>query len=194
MDVTRTPLSGSHRDRVVIAAVELVNALAPGSAYGHEFVPALSPVEVAATANAAFIGFSDSYARFEPGNAPATLALAVGLHRVFVALGANRVADAVSMLNTMLKKHQSALHLSPKEPWSLHYHDHSLPAPAGWGTGCAAALGSFVSSGHWHYLGSCEAAVCDRIFLDTTRNTSRRFCSVRCQNREKVRAFRERLS
>lgn len=193
MDATRTPLSGSHRDRVVVAAIELVNALAPGSAYGHEFAPQLTPVEVAATASSAFTGFSDSQSDFVSEYARETLALAASLHGIFVALGEDRATDAVPLLNAILREHPSSLHLSLEEPWSLHYHDHTLPAHAGWSTGCAAALGSFISSGHWHYLGSCDAVACDRVFLDITRNTSRRFCSVRCQNREKVRAFRGRL-
>lgn len=192
MDSTRTPLSGSHRDRVVIATIDLVNALAPGSAHGHLFIPKLSPAEVASTASAAFTGFSDSQTGFEPRYAAETLTLAESLHRVFLALGAGRVTEAFPLLNAMLREHPSALHLSVDEPWSLHYHDHTLPAHAGWSTGCAAALGSFISSGHWHYLGTCDAVACDRVFLDVTRNTSRRFCSVRCQNREKVRAYRRR--
>ncbi|MFU8945413.1 CGNR zinc finger domain-containing protein [Mycetocola zhadangensis] len=194
MDTTRTQLSGSHRDRVVVAAIELVNALAPGSAHGHQFVPELSPTDVAAAANAAFNGFSDSQADFSPAYARETLALAASLQRIFLALAAGEVTGAVPLLNAMLREHPSALHLSQDEPWSLHYHDHTLPAHAGWSTGCAAALSSFISSGHWNYLGSCHAVACDRIFLDVTRNTSRRFCSVRCQNREKVRAYRQRLS
>jgi predicted RNA-binding Zn ribbon-like protein len=179
---------------MVVAAIELVNALAPGSAHGHQFVPELSPVEVAAAANSAFDGFSDSQADFHPAYARETLGLAVSLQRIFFALGAGQVTNAVPLLNTMLREHPSALHLSQDEPWSLHYHDHTLPAHAGWSTGCAAALSSFISSGHWNYLGSCHAVACDRIFLDVTRNTSRRFCSVGCQNREKVRAYRQRLS
>jgi predicted RNA-binding Zn ribbon-like protein len=194
MDTTRTPLSGSHRDRMVIAAIELVNSIAPGSAHGHQFEPELSPADIAAAANSAFDGFSDSQADFDAAHSRQTLALAISLHRVFLALGAGRVTDAVPLLNTMLREHPSALHLSQDEPWSLHYHDHTLPAHAGWSTGCAAALSSFISSGPWNYLGSCQAAACDRIFLDVTRNTSRRFCSVRCQNREKVRAYRQRLA
>jgi predicted RNA-binding Zn ribbon-like protein len=193
MDATRTPLSGSHRDRVVLAAIDLVNALAPGHAHGHVFAPGLSPVDVTNTANAAFAGFSDSQSEFEPRHAQESLDLALSLQRIFFALGSERVPEAIALLNMMLGKYPSALHLSVDEPWSLHYHDHTLPAHAGWSTGCAAALASFVSSGHWAYLGTCEAIACDRVFLDSTRNTSRRFCSVRCQNREKVRAFRRRL-
>jgi predicted RNA-binding Zn ribbon-like protein len=177
-----------------MAAIELVNELAPGSAHGHSFEPELSPAEVAHVANSAFADFAESQIGFEPQHARETLALAISLHHIFLALGADRVTDAIPLLNTMLQQHPSALHLSLDEPWSFHYHDHTLPAPAGWSTGCAAALGSFISSGHWHYLGSCDAVACDRVYLDVTRNTSRRFCSVRCQNREKVRAFRQRLA
>ncbi len=41
-------------------------------------------------------------------------------------------------------------------------------------------------------LGVCTAPHCDRVYVDTTRNGSRRFCSTACQNRVKAAAFRER--
>jgi predicted RNA-binding Zn ribbon-like protein len=32
------------------------------------------------------------------------------------------------------------------------------------------------------------------VFIDDTKNRSRRFCTKRCQNRDKVRAFRLRAA
>ena len=43
-------------------------------------------------------------------------------------------------------------------------------------------------------FGICVAANCDRVFVDTSKNASRRFCSLVCQNRTKVAAFRARKS
>jgi predicted RNA-binding Zn ribbon-like protein len=39
-------------------------------------------------------------------------------------------------------------------------------------------------------LGVCSAERCDRVYVDTSRNGSRRFCSTACQNRVKAAAFR----
>jgi predicted RNA-binding Zn ribbon-like protein len=41
-------------------------------------------------------------------------------------------------------------------------------------------------------LGVCSAESCDRVFVDTSRNGTRRFWSTACQNRIKAAAFRHR--
>ena len=41
-------------------------------------------------------------------------------------------------------------------------------------------------------LGTCASTDCDRVFLDGSKNASRRFCSTTCQNRVKATAFRLR--
>jgi predicted RNA-binding Zn ribbon-like protein len=41
-------------------------------------------------------------------------------------------------------------------------------------------------------LRHCAAAPCRDVFVDTSRNRTRRFCSDRCANRYNVAAFRER--
>ena len=41
-------------------------------------------------------------------------------------------------------------------------------------------------------LGVCSASACDRVYVDVSRNGTRRFCSIACQNRVKAAAFRER--
>jgi predicted RNA-binding Zn ribbon-like protein len=41
-------------------------------------------------------------------------------------------------------------------------------------------------------LGVCSAERCDRVYVDTSRNSRRRFCSTACQNRVKAAAFRAR--
>ena len=41
-------------------------------------------------------------------------------------------------------------------------------------------------------LGVCADASCDGLVLDLSRNRSRRFCSVRCANRNAAAAYRAR--
>jgi len=41
-------------------------------------------------------------------------------------------------------------------------------------------------------LGSCAAARCTRVFVDTSPNHSRRYCSERCATRANVAAYRAR--
>jgi predicted RNA-binding Zn ribbon-like protein len=41
-------------------------------------------------------------------------------------------------------------------------------------------------------LGVCQAACCDRVYIDVLRGRRRRYCSKACQNRSSVAAFRAR--
>ena len=41
-------------------------------------------------------------------------------------------------------------------------------------------------------LGVCDAAGCDHVFVDTSPNQSRRYCSDRCSSRANVAAYRAR--
>jgi predicted RNA-binding Zn ribbon-like protein len=67
-------------------------------------------------------------------------------------------------------------------------------------TGIDAALGRLViavhhamADGSWERLKACRASDCEWAFIDSARNHSRAWCSMKsCGNREKARAFRER--
>ena len=41
-------------------------------------------------------------------------------------------------------------------------------------------------------LGVCDAGSCTNVFVDTSPNQSRRYCSDRCSSRENVAAYRAR--
>ena len=41
-------------------------------------------------------------------------------------------------------------------------------------------------------LGLCQAVKCENVFVDTSPNQSRRYCSDRCSSRANVAAFRAR--
>jgi predicted RNA-binding Zn ribbon-like protein len=186
--------SGSHRDHVVEASIELVNLLAPGYSGGYAYAPPADVDELARLGNDAFAQFNGSWPPFEAREGTELTELATALHQVFLNLAEQDVGSAVPLINELLRAYPASPHVSTSPPWSLHYHDHSLPAVPAWQIACAAALGSFVSSGAWQYIGRCEAERCDRVFIDDTKNRSRRFCTKRCQNRDKVRAFRLRAA
>jgi predicted RNA-binding Zn ribbon-like protein len=75
-----------------------------------------------------------------------------------------------------------------------------IPALVPAAAGAAGALGRIVAAvqasvadGSWHRLKACRAEDCEWAFVDTARNQSRAWCSMRsCGNREKARAFRRR--
>ena len=59
-----------------------------------------------------------------------------------------------------------------------------------WTAICAEGLARMIGAGDAGRLGTCAADGCRRVFLDGSRNASRRFCSTTCQNRAKTAAFR----
>lgn len=57
---------------------------------------------------------------------------------------------------------------------------------------CAEALARLIGAGGEGRFGLCDSGRCDRVFLDGSKNGSRRFCSTTCQNRVKAASFRRR--
>jgi predicted RNA-binding Zn ribbon-like protein len=50
-----------------------------------------------------------------------------------------------------------------------------------------------VASGRWRAVRECDSDTCTWMFLDTSKNHSRRWCEMaRCGNRDKVQRFRAR--
>ena len=50
-----------------------------------------------------------------------------------------------------------------------------------------------VASGRWRAVRECASDTCTWMFLDTSKNHSRRWCEMaRCGNRDKVQRFRAR--
>jgi predicted RNA-binding Zn ribbon-like protein len=70
--------------------------------------------------------------------------------------------------------------------------------PAATGAGAAlgvilAAVAATMADGSWERLKACRDETCRWAFLDTAKNRSRAWCSMRsCGNRAKVRAYRDR--
>jgi predicted RNA-binding Zn ribbon-like protein len=95
--------------------------------------------------------------------------------------------DAEAMLeklNPLLAEGQLSLQLSEDLDWRFSLEDIKL----------AAALGiALTLQEHGHEcLRACASSPCQDVFVDTSRNKTRRFCSERCANRYNVAAFRDR--
>ena len=95
---------------------------------------------------------------------------------------------------TLLRDYRSSPQLSRHdgEPWHLHFSSSTSGAGTEWGAGCATGLAVVVDEQATGRLGVCRADGCDRVYVDVSRNASRRFCSEACLNRTKVAAFRAR--
>lgn len=79
---------------------------------------------------------------------------------------------------------------------SGHPHLHFEPTGASmssWlGATTAMGLASVIVEHGVERFGMCDSGACDDVFVDTSRNRSRRHCSNTCSTREAVAAYRKR--
>lgn len=169
----------SYTDRVVGVAAALVNALTPGEHGGR-------PVRADPERAAAALGRAVA-----AGEAAELTRLADRLRPVFLAAEAGATDRVAELVNTLLADYRSEPRLSRHdgEPWHLHF---TSAAGTEWGAACATGLAVVVDGQATGRLGVCRADGCDRVYVDVSRNASRRFCSEACLNRTKVAAFRAR--
>jgi predicted RNA-binding Zn ribbon-like protein len=115
---------------------------------------------------------------------------------VFEAVAAGDIVTAAETLNALMTdwRAQPTLSRHDGEPWHLHFHRPEVGYVEGWAAGMATGLAYVVGSEYHDRLGVCSAPACDRVYADTSRNGTRRFCSTGCQNRVKAAAFRARRS
>jgi predicted RNA-binding Zn ribbon-like protein len=170
----------SYTDRVVGVAAALVNALTPGEHGGR-------PVRVDPGRAAEVLGRPVAGAE-----ATELTRLAGRLRPVFLAAEDGATDRVAELVNTLLADFRSEPRLSRHdgEPWHLHFT--SAVAGTEWGAACATGLAVVVDGQATGRLGVCRADGCDRVYVDVSRNASRRFCSEACLNRTKVAAFRAR--
>ena len=140
-----------------------------------------------------------SQARKQPDRAAETL---VGAHRLRVltyellrAVARHEVPPAgrVEELNGLLQKLLSGRRLANEArafhwAWRMDpYRPDTMLAPVVW------SLAALVTSEERDRLKLCEADDCGWIFIDASRNRSRRWCDMSdCGNRAKVRRYRRR--
>ncbi|HEY7486059.1 MAG TPA: CGNR zinc finger domain-containing protein [Streptosporangiaceae bacterium] len=183
----------SYTDAVVTVAVELVNALTPGTRRGRPHALPEGAAELAAVTAALRAGGS----RVEgvtAADAQGFADVAARLRVVFDAVATADVDTAAVELNRLLQETGAHPQLDRHdgEPWHLHFHGPDDTLVNGWAAGCATGLAVVLGSDLSDRLGVCTAPGCDRVYVDVSRNGTRRFCSTACQNRVKTAAFRAR--
>jgi hypothetical protein len=82
----------------------------------------------------------------------------------------------------------------PEMPeWHLHLASIHDPLAQRMGAEMAMALADLIRGGELRRLKICAAPDCTAVFIDLSRNRSRRFCDTgNCGNRQHVAAYRER--
>ena len=183
----------SHTDLVVGVAVGLVNLLTEGEDRSRKYLPPQG--DDGAAAISALFKSAGGRRAVTAAEAADFGAVALDLRAVFEAVAAGDLDTAAVRVNAMLDDTgaRPALERHDNEPWHLHFHSADETSMVkGWQAGCATGLAIVLGGEYSDRLGVCTAPHCDRVYVDTTRNGSRRFCSTACQNRVKAAAFRER--
>lgn len=179
----------SYKDAGLLVSAELVNALAPAL----ERDATLPTRETVATLSRILAVDPPSAAALTQTHVPSFVALAQRLRDVFTDLQRRDIDAAAATLNELLAAHPAHPHLAKERgAWRLHHHPHEAPLVPMWTAICAAGLAEMIGDGEAQRLGTCERADCGRVYVDVSKNASRRFCSLTCQNRVKVATFRER--
>ncbi len=180
-------------DAVVAVAVRLVNVLTPGEAHGRPYMPPDAGDLATAVARALQAGRRPPR-DISQDEAPEFGMVAGALRAVFDAVAAGDVDQAAREVNALLALTGARPQLDRHdgEPWHLHFHGASDSLVTGWAAGCATGLAVVLGSDLYGRLGVCTADRCDRVYVDASRNGTRRFCSTACQNRVKAAAFRAR--
>ena len=184
---------GSHTDGVVAAAAAVVNVTTPGERRGRPYVVPIGADLVDDLTEALHRGDRRTSAP-TAGAAAALVELGVACRPVFELAGDRRFDEAAAAANQLLARYRPTPHLDRHdgEPWHLHFHGQADADPSGWGGGVAVGLATVLGSSHPDRLGVCQAPACDRVFVDVSRNGTRRFCSTACQNRVKAATHRAR--
>ena len=102
--------------------------------------------------------------------------------------------SAVVEVNAMLSRARALPQLARHDGFDWHMHATAPEAPLAERIGVEASLAliDVIRMNEMARLRVCEADDCTGLFVDLSRNGSKRFCSVRCGNRVNMIAFRER--
>lgn len=182
---------GSHLDTAIAVAAQLVNELTPGQARGRDYTPRDDQV-------AAILGIlppeDGVLPDVTPADADELADLAGALRDVFASMDRDEIDSAATQVNALLARSgaRPVLARHDGQSWHLHYHPLEAGLAPSWAAICATGLATVLDSEYADRLGVCSADACDRVFVDASRNGTRRFCSTACQNRVKAAAFRQR--
>jgi predicted RNA-binding Zn ribbon-like protein len=179
----------SYQDAVVTHAVELVNATTPGKRRGRPYTGPQGQALVAAVR-----GALPDARRVGLPQAEKVARWARRLRTVFEQVGRGDLDAAAHDVNALLDELRPTPHLDRHDgqPWHLHFHGWHDDFADAWAGSCTVAIATVLGGDYADRLGVCSAGECDRVYVDVSRNGTRRFCSTACQSRVKAAAHRTR--
>jgi predicted RNA-binding Zn ribbon-like protein len=116
------------------------------------------------------------------------------LRTVFEDAEVGEESAAVRRINVLLGSVQIAPRLTghDAEDWHLHFAEGAQRAHEGYASAAVLGVAFYVSEHGFDRLGTCQSSPCQNVFIDTSTNRSRRYCSDRCATRANVAAYRAR--
>jgi predicted RNA-binding Zn ribbon-like protein len=113
---------------------------------------------------------------------------------VFVACSQGDGADAAARLNELLIQYPVHPQLSghDRQAWHVHYTESGSMSDK-YASGAAMGLAVRLADLGLDRFGVCQAAPCLGVFIDTSANGTRRYCSERCASRANAAASRARV-
>ena len=116
------------------------------------------------------------------------------LRPAFEASAADDAQAVVDVLNALLERHPITPRIADHNPAHLHIHVANKAASVADLLIAESLLGlaNLVCDLGPTRLGVCAAAPCTNVYVDTSPNQSRRYCSERCSSRANVAAYRAR--
>ena len=159
-------------------AASLVNADLPDEAALHEHL-----------ADRAWL-----HSSVEAADVPSLRSFQAELRPVFEASDVDDVPLVVGSLNDLLASHPVTPMISDHDPARLHMHVTNRASSVAELLIAESLMGlaNLVCDLGATRLGICSEARCDHVFVDTSPNQTRRYCSDRCSSRANVAAFRAR--
>ena len=185
---------GSHTVGSVDLAVALVNAIVPGESRGRVYPAADGVEELRARAESVPGLWLTPGKPLTDKETRGVAKIAEELHAVFAAAQDGDLDAAARLLNAMVVRYDArpTLLRHDNEPWHLHFHGPGAGLVESIGGATAVALAFVLGSEYAERIGMCSASSCDRVYVDISRNGTKRFCSTACQNRVKAASFRAR--
>jgi predicted RNA-binding Zn ribbon-like protein len=102
--------------------------------------------------------------------------------------------QAVELVNLLLRENRALPQLVRHDRWDYHIHavDSGAPLVSRMAVEAAMAFSDVLRMKEFQRLRACSGDDCQDVYIDLSKNRSRRFCSTGCGNRANVAAYRAR--
>ena len=116
------------------------------------------------------------------------------LRSVFETAETGAPEDVVALVNDLLSRYPLSAHIAghDSQSWHLHVAERGSSVAALLTAESVLGLAMLIVDFGPTRLGTCSAERCSQVFVDTSPNRSRRYCSDRCSSRANVAAYRAR--